>query len=185
MPLVHTEAELLTVADYLATPEGGRFQLIEGELIMAPAPRLHHQKILWNLSQIFARYLADHPLGEAFFAPCDVYLSEHDVLQPDLFFVAKANLGKLADDGLHGAPDLAVEILSPSSAQLDKKTKRRLYARHGAKELWLVDPFLLQIQIYDFARDSAKPARILEEDETFTTPLLPGLKVKAAEDFKR
>jgi Uma2 family endonuclease len=185
MPPVRIEAELLTVEDYRATPEGTRYQLIEGELIMSPSPNLNHQTILGNLSQIFSRYLADHLIGKFYFAPLDVYLSDHDVVQPDLLFVTNANLGILADDGLHGAPDLAIEVLSPSTAQLDKKAKRILYARHGVKELWLVDPLLLQIQLYDFARDRAKPVQLVEEDETFSSPLLPGLTIAAVEVFKR
>ena len=186
MPPVPVAAELLTVEDYRATPEGSRYQLVEGDLIlMSPAPNLFHQKIVWNLSQLLGRYIAAHPLGEVFFAPCDVYLSEHDVVQPDVLFVAKANLGILAEDGIHGAPDLVIEVLSPATAQLDKKTKRRVYARAGVKEMWLVDPLLLQIQRYDFARDQAKPVQLIEEDENFTTPLLPGLEISAADIFRR
>lgn len=175
-----------TVEDYRATPEGSRYQLVEGDLIhMSPAPNLFHQGIVWNLSQLLGRYIALHPMGKVLLAPCDVYLSEHDVVQPDVLFVASANLGILADDGIHGAPDLVIEVLSPATAQLDKKTKRQIYARTGVKEMWLVDPLLLQIQRYDFARDQAKPVQFIEEDESFTTPLLPGLVLSAAEIFKR
>lgn len=185
MPPAHTEAELLTVEDYKATSEGARYQLVEGELVMAPAPNLFHQSIVWNFSQIFGCYLARHPVGRVFFSPCDVYLSEHDVVQPDVLFVAKAHLGILQEDGVHGAPDLVVEVLSPATAQLDARVKRRLYAKHGVKELWLVDPLLLQIQVYDFARNPAKPSRLVSEDEKLETPLLPGLTLAAAEIFKR
>ncbi len=185
MPPVRLETELLTVDDYRATPEGTRYQLIEGELIMSPSPNLNHQQIIWNFIRIFDRHLEKNPVGRAFVSPFDIYLSDHDVVQPDLLFISTARLSILADDGLHGAPDLAIEVLSPSTAQLDKKSKRILYARHGAKELWLVDPLLLQIQVYDFARDTAKPVRLVEENETFSTPLLPGLTVSAAEVFKR
>jgi len=185
MPPVRLETELLTVEDYRATPEGARYQLIEGELIMSPSPNLNHQTILRNLSQILNSYLTTHPIGKYYFAPLDVYLSDHDVVQPDFLFVTNARLNILAEDGLHGAPDLAIEVLSPSTAQIDKKSKRILYARHGAKELWLVDPLLLQIQVYDFARDTAKPVRLVEENETLSTPLLPGLTLSAAEVFKR
>ncbi len=177
--------ELLTVEDYRATPEGTRYQLIEGELIMSPSPNTHHQAIIWNLSQIFGRYLQSKPPGRVFLAPFDVYLSDHDVVQPDLLFISHSRLGQLKDDGFYGAPDLVIEVLSPSTAQLDKKTKRVLYARAGVKELWLVDPLLLQIQRYDFARDTAKPVQLIEEAETFATPLLPGLSLAAAEIFKR
>ena len=186
MPSANLAAELLTVEDYRATPEGKRYQLIEGELYaMSPSPRYFHQAIIWNFSQIFGRYLERHPVGRAFMAPFDVYLSENDVVQPDVFFVANDRMKSVEEDGVHGAPDLVIEVLSPSTAQLDKKQKRRIYARAGVKELWLVDPLLLQIQRYDFARDTAKPVQLIEEDETFATPLLPGLTFLAAEIFKR
>ena len=178
-------AELLTVEDYRATPEGTRYQLIEGNLIKAPAPNTNHRRIVRNLSQLLCNHVAKHGLGEVFFAPFDVYLSQHDVLQPDLLFVSQPNIAIIADDGIHGPPDLVIEVLSWSTAQLDKKSKRRIYARAGVKELWLVDPLLLQIQRYDFARDAAKPVQLLEENETFSTPLLPGLTLAAEEIFKR
>jgi Uma2 family endonuclease len=185
MPPANLAAELLTVEDYRATPEGTRYQLIEGELIMSPAPNRYHQEIAWNLSQIIGRYLTQNPLGRAYFAPFDVYLSEHDVLQPDVLFVANEHLSRLTEDGMQGAPDLAIEVLSPSTAQMDKKSKRLIYARAGTKELWLVDPLLSQIQRYDFAQDTAKPVQLIEENEIFSTPLLPGLDFSAAEIFKR
>ena len=125
MPPAHTTAELLTVEDYRATPEGTRYQLVEGDLIMAPAPNLFHQSIAGKIHQILANFLDRYPLGKVFIAPCDVYLSEHDVVQPDVLFVANSNLGILQEDGIHGAPDLVIEVLSPATAQLDKKTKRR------------------------------------------------------------
>ena len=185
MPPANLAAEMLTVEDYRATPEGTRYQLVEGDLIIAPAPNLYHQDIAGKFYNLLANFLARKPIGRVFIAPCDVYLSEHDVVQPDVLFVAQANFGILAEDGVHGAPDLVVEVLSPATAQLDNKSKRRIYARAGVKGLWLVDPLLLQIQVYDFARDTAKPVQLVEEDETFSTALLPDLTISAAEIFKR
>jgi Uma2 family endonuclease len=186
MPPVSTAAELLTVEDYRATPEGTRYQLVEGELIrMAPAPNLYHQDIAGKFYNLISNFLAKKPHGRVFIAPCDVYLSNHNVVQPDVLFVAKANFGRLEEDGVHGGPDLVIEVVSPSTAQLDKKAKRRVYAQAGVKEMWLVDPLLSQIQRYDFARDAAKPVQLIEENETFATPLLPGLEFSAAEIFRR
>lgn len=185
MPSVPAATELLTVEDYRATPEGSRYQLIEGDLIRAPAPNMFHQSISGRIYRLLADFVERRSFGQVYFAPCDVYLSEHDVVQPDVLFVASANLGILREDGVHGAPDLVIEVLSPATAQLDKKSKRRIYARAGVKEMWLVDPLLLQVQLYDFARDPAKPVRLVEEDETFTTPLLPGLNVVVADIFRR
>ncbi len=185
MPPTTTRAELLTGEDYRATPEGSRYQLVEGELIMAPAPNRFHQRIVANLHLVLAPHARAKGLGEIYIAPFDVYLGEHDVYQPDLIFVSQERLHILADDGARGAPDIVIEVISPSNAQLDKKRKRGIYARAGVKELWLVDPILLQIHLYDFAGDPARAARILDDDETFTSPLLPGLTIAAAEVFKR
>ena len=186
MPPAQPAVDLATVEDYRATPEGARYQLVEGELyLMSPAPNLFHQAIVGQIHLLLAAHVAHAALGRVFVAPCDVYLSEHDVLQPDILFVAAANLKLLREDGIHGPPDLIVEVLSPATAQLDKKNKRRVYARAGVKELWLVDPLLLQIQFYDLVRSPAKPVRLIEEDETFTSALLPGLLISAAEIFKR
>lgn len=130
-------------------------------------------------------FLRRKPCGRGFIDPCDVYLSNHDVVQPDVLFVAKANFVSLKEAGVHGAPDVVVEVLSPATAPLDKKAKRRVYAQAGVKELWLVDPLLSQIQRYDFARDTAKPVQLIEVNETVETPLLPGLRFAAAKIFKR
>jgi Uma2 family endonuclease len=186
MPPTPAETDLLTVEDYRATPDGVRYQLVEGDLIqMSPAPNLFHQFIVGNIHLMLATFVAGKGLGKVVVSPCDVYLSEHDVFQPDVLFVSTANLDILKEDGVHGGPDLVIEVLSPSTAQLDKKPKRKVYARAGVKECWLVDPLLLQIQRYVFAQDPAKPVQLVEEDETFSTPLFPGLAISAAEIFKR
>jgi Uma2 family endonuclease len=182
----NTAAEMLTVEDYRATPEGTRYQLVEGDLyLMAPALNLFHQDIAMNLGEILRAHVRRHRLGRVFIAPADVYLDEHNVVQPDVLFVSAARANILADDGVHGAPDLVVEIVSPSHAQLDKTAKRRVYARHGVKEMWLVDPTLRQIHLYEFARNPAKAVRILDDDESFESTLLPGLTVAAPDVFKR
>lgn len=179
-------AELLTAEDYRATPDGTRYQLVEGELyLMSPAPNRFHQDIVLNIAEMLRVFLRTHPIGKVYISPIDVYLDDHNVVQPDVLFVSNERLGILADDGLHGAPDLTVEVISPAHAQLDKTAKRRVYARHGVKELWLVDPTLRQIHLYEFARDPAKAVRILDDDESFVSPLLPGLTISASEVFRR
>jgi Uma2 family endonuclease len=130
-------------------------------------------------------YLRTHSIGEVYISPIDVYLDDHNVVQPDVLFVSNERREILTDDGLHGAPDLVTEVVSPSNAQLDKTAKRRVYARHGVKELWLVDPTLRQIHLYDFSRDPTKAVRILDDDESFVSALLPGLTIGAGDVFKR
>ncbi len=185
-PMKPVADELFTASDYRAMPEGPPYhQLIDGELIMSPSPSRRHQVVARNVFCLLDDHVRRNSIGEVYFAPLDVFLSETTVVQPDVLVVLHPNHGRLADDGIHGGPDLVVEIISPSSGALEKKRKRPLYAQYGVRELWLVDPVLEQIHRYDFSTDVAKPARIVDSDESFETPLLPGLVVSAVEVFRR
>jgi len=178
--------ELFTAVDYREMPPGPPYyQLVEGELIMAPSPNSFHQNIAANIHLLLASHVKNHRLGKVLFAPLDVYLSDVTVLQPDVFFLSTGNLMLMRDDGVHGAPDLVVEIVSPSNGRLEMKRKRPLYAQHGVREEWLIVPELEQIHRYDFSVDVAKPVRVIDSHETFETPLFPGLVVSAAEVFQR
>lgn len=178
-------APMLTKEDYRLLPDSGpRFQLIEGELYMSPAPNRYHQVISRNIEFMLLKYLEGHPLGDLYDAPFDVYLSENDVFQPDIVFVKKENFGVLTDAGVEGTPDFVVEILSPSNAYLDRNAKLRVYARTGVKELWLVDPATRLVQVYDLPRDSQRPAAAYGESDTFASAHFPGLAISGAEIFK-
>jgi Uma2 family endonuclease len=179
-------APMLTKEDYRLLPDSGpRYQLIEGELYMSPAPNRYHQVISRNIMFMLLKYLEAHPLGELYDAPFDVYLSENDVFQPDLVFVKKENFGVLTDAGVEGTPDFVVEILSPSNAYLDKKAKLRVYARTGVSELWLVDPETRVVQVYHLQADAQKPAATYTEGDAFNSPHFPGLAISVTEIFKR
>lgn len=179
------QTEVFTAADYRAMPEDGkRYQLIEGELIVAPAPNTFHQIVQGNLHFILKNHLVAHPLGTVLCAPCDVYLDDLNVYQPDLLFLAQAHAERLHDDGIHGAPDLVVEILSPSTAALDRR-KRAHFAEAGTVEFWQIDPALRQIQRFVFAENAAKPIALIDEPETFSSPLFPGLTIASGEIFRR
>jgi Uma2 family endonuclease len=179
-------AELFTVEDYRAMPPGPPYyQLVEGELIMAPSPNSFHQDIAGNIFTLLRQHVRKLRLGKVCFAPLDVYLSDANVFQPDVLFLANPIAPRFQADGVHGAPDLVVEIVSPSNGPLELRRKRPLYAQHGVKEEWLIEPTLQQIHRYDFTRDRVKPVRILDNDESFETPLLPGLTINAAEVFER
>jgi Uma2 family endonuclease len=100
------------------------------------------------------------------------------VHQPDIVFIAKANYAILTDAGAEGAPDFIVEILSPKTAFLDKKAKRKVYARSGVKELWLVDPDTKTVHVYFLQDDADHPAATYAEKDTFNSPHFPGLKIR-------
>lgn len=181
-----TASPRLTKEDYRLLPDSGpRYQLIEGELYMSPAPNRFHQVISRNIEFILLKYLESNPRGEVYDAPFDVYLSEHDVFQPDIVFVAKENFKVLTDAGVEGAPDFAVEILSPTTAYLDKKSKLRVYARTGLKELWIVDPEPRLIHVYRLQENPDQPVATYSERDSFTSPHFPGLEIRGSEVFKR
>ena len=129
-----------TYEDYKHTPEDKRYELIDGELILAASPRRAHQRTDMEITLVLGDYVKEHDLGEVYSAPFDVVLSDTDVVEPDLLFVSKERLHIINDDNVRGAPDLVIEILSPPTAGRDRTVKRTLYAKHGVKEYWLADP---------------------------------------------
>ena len=174
-----------TAADYREMPDDGRrYQLVEGEFFMAPAPNTFHQSIQANLICILRPFVLQHASGAVLGAPCDVYLDDSTVFQPAVIYVTREHAARIHDDGIHGAPDLAIEILSPSSATLDRR-KRSLLARAGTVEFWQVDPALRQIQRFVFAESAAKPVALIDEPETFSSALFSGLTLATAEIFRR
>jgi len=175
---------LLTVEDYRNLPETGpRYQLIEGDLYMAPAPNRYHQDISRNLELIIGNWLKKHPIGKLYDAPFDVVLDEFDVFQPDILFVSKERASILTDAGAEGAPDFIVEILSPRTARLDLDNKRKMYARHGVTELWIIDPEPRRILVYRFKENPAEPVEVRSEGDLIESALFPGLRIDTREIF--
>jgi Uma2 family endonuclease len=144
--LKHPSRTLLEV--FKSLPEGTLAQLIENNLVMSPPPSDNHQKILIEISaQLFA-FVRQYQLGEVRVAPYDVFLDLKNAYQPDIVFISKDNLHLIKEDGLHGAPDLLIEILSPSTAKDDLEEKKDVYERCGVKEYWVVDPTTKSTQGY-------------------------------------
>ena len=130
----------LTFQDYLNTPDDERYELLDGELIMAPSPNTLHQVICGKLGARLSLFVERGHLGQVFFSPYDVKFADTDVVQPDLLFVSNARSGIITPNNIQGAPDFVVEIQSTSTSLRDWNDKRRLYALHGVTEYWLIDP---------------------------------------------
>jgi Uma2 family endonuclease len=183
---VNTNFPPLTVENYKLLPETGpRYQLIQGDLYMAPAPNRFHQEISRNLQFELHSYLKRHPIGKLFDAPFDVYLDKINVFQPDIIIVLKERLGILTEEGAEGAPDLVVEILSPKTRRLDLVNKKQEYARAGVEELWIIDPETRSIDIHEFGPDGTEKIRKVNEEDTLSSQLLPGFNLAAATIFER
>lgn len=131
---------LFTYEDYLKLEEDKRYEVLEGELLEIPAPTTLHQKILWRLSRLFMLYQEKKDPGDFYLSPVDVILSEDVIVQPDIVFVSKDRLGIVKERGIFGAPDLVVEVVSPSTFKKDTEDKRRIYSKFGIREYWFVFP---------------------------------------------
>ncbi|MEQ8714569.1 MAG: Uma2 family endonuclease [Cyclobacteriaceae bacterium] len=167
-----------TVEDYQNLEEGLLAQLIEGQLVMSPVPTLNHQRILRELFKVFDNY---HLNGELFFSPIDVYLDDTTVFQPDLVFVSSAKASVISSRGIEGAPDLVVEVLSPSNSFIDRNVKKRRFLGGGVGEYWLVDPGNKTLEIY--SDDPEQPILYLVESGTVTSTLLPEISFELASIF--
>jgi Uma2 family endonuclease len=155
-----------TVEDYLHLDEGLLAQLIDGELIMSPAPTPKHQRLIRKLYDI----LKNEEIGEFFFSPIDLYIDKRTVFQPDLVFISNSKNYIISERGIEGPPDLVIEVVSPSNSFLDRNSKKRKYLEFGVKEYWIVDQGNKTLEIY--TDDLDKPSLYLAGEGTVTSTVL-------------
>ena len=176
----------ITAKEYRAMPETGpRYQLIQGELIMSPSPSRFHQDISRNLLVILVSWLKENPIGVIYFAPFDVEFTKHDVFQPDILFVSNDRKSILTKAGATGAPDLVVEILSPITSSVDCGVKKKQYAKSGVRELWIIDPNLKAIEVFNLQRDVDRPAAVYTESDSIESSCFPGWSGSVLEIFRQ
>lgn len=176
----------LTYEDYLELPDDGKqYELIEGELIVNPAPIPRHQILAMRISARLFVHVEEHRLGMVIAAPIDVVLSDDVVLQPDVLFVSTERMSIIDAKNLRGAPSLVIEVLSDRTRRRDEIIKRRLYERFGVDEYWIVDPELETVKIY--RSEAGAFVRVAELSNeipgTITSPLLPGFQLDLAVIF--
>jgi Uma2 family endonuclease len=172
----------LTYDDLLALPDDGmRHELIDGEHYVTPSPNSAHQFIVGNLFLLLSAHTrAARGLGVVMLSPFDIVLTRHDVVEPDLiYFTARRFKDVVGERNAQGAPDLAIEVLSPSTRRRDEIIKRRLYERMGVREYWIVDPDLESVKVHRLVDGKYQKAAelSLEDEAVLTTPLLPGLSI--------
>jgi Uma2 family endonuclease len=176
----------LTYDDFVHFPDDGkRHELIDGEHYVTPSPNTRHQRIVFNLTGLIWSFLQANRIGQAFGSPLDVVFSDFDVVEPDLLFVSHARREVLTAQNVQGAPDLVVEVGSPSTRRRDELTKHRLYERFGVSEYWVVDPDLDLIKVFRLVegRYTRTSELTLAAGDVLTTPLLPGLELSLASIF--
>lgn len=159
-----------------------RHELIGGEHFVTPTPVTRHQQLVGRLSFEIESYLRAHPgIGQVFGVPLDVVLSPHDLVAPDLTFIANDQEEILTPKNVQGAPALVIEVLSPSTRGRDTGIKRQLFDRSGVREYWIVDGTLNRIEVYRRGPDAALTvgeALEAKADGTLKTPILPGFELR-------
>ncbi len=145
-PSIHQHPK--TVAEYLAMPEGPPYyQFINGNSVFMPAPTLLHQKISRHLTNKMSDIVDANRLGELYAAPIDVYFNDTNYFQPDIVFISNERSHILTEKNVKGAPDLVVEILSPSTGYKDLSSKKAIYEQEGVREYWLVYPNECRVEV--------------------------------------
>ena len=177
------EAIKFTYEDYLHLPEEKRYEIIDGDLSMVPAPSTLHQDISRNIEFILWKFVKENELGVVFDSPCDVVLSEVDIVQPDIIFISRERLNIITEDNIQGAPDLVIEIISKSSEYRDRVIKRKLYSKYGVREYWVVDPGKKEVEVLELKESGLEKVRVFREDEVLESGLMEGLRVDLKEVF--
>ncbi|MHC4088993.1 MAG: Uma2 family endonuclease [Planctomycetota bacterium] len=170
----------LNYQDYCALPaDGKRYEILDGELHVSPSPKTEHQRAVLNLGSMLSRFVDARDLGEVFVAPFDVLLTETDIVQPDIIFVARENSSIITPDNIRGVPNLLVEVLSQAHPELDTRDKRQVYARCGVPFYWLADPWhktLTELQLLEQNYATVTQCRA---GDTFTPQLFADLTMDA------
>lgn len=176
-------SRLYTVEDVRAMPDDfNRYETIAGELFVTPAPTVRHQLVQARLQLLLGNYVARYDLGWLLSAPTDIVLGPLTLVEPDLLFVARRRRDVLAEREITAAPDLAVEILSPGTANADRGKKRVLYLEQGVREYWIVDAEKNRVEVW---RPGAATAEVFEETVTWQPdPDVEALTVDLTEIFK-
>lgn len=159
-----------------------RLELIEGELFVSPAPNLRHQRVSMTFTLALGTYVRAHKLGEVFAAPTEVRLAADVAVQPDIIFVSRERLHLLKTARIDGAPDLVVEILSPSSRRVDLTRKKAAYERLGVPEYWIMDYDAYDVSI--FALVDGRYVAVPVENEIARSRAVPGFEIALADLFE-
>ena len=167
----------LTYDDFCLLPDDGkRREIIEGDLFVTPSPQTPHQRTVIRLSLRLWHFVESHKLGEVFGAPFDVVFSEFDVVEPDLIYISNARANVLTNKNVQGAPDLVVEVLSESTARVDRTIKLKLYGKFGVHEYWIIDPEGPSAEIYRRGEEGLTLVAKLSRGRCAAFANVPGIK---------
>ncbi len=180
----------LTYDDFLLFPDdGNRHELIDGVHCVTPSPNRSHQELLGRLHLALGGFVKSHRhLGQVLLSPFDVVLSSHDVVEPDLLFIAHDQEGMVTEHNVQGPPALVVEIFSPSTKRRDQTVKRSLFELRGVREYWMVDPDRQLVSVFRRSSDGAltQVEELIRDGGAtvaLTSPLLPAFSLDVNDLF--
>ena len=183
MSILAESQKAYTYKDYSKLPEGAPYQLIKGRLVMTPSPTIYHQKIIGRIHLVLAQYVYANQLGEVILSPVDVYFSETETYQPDIIFVSANQLSIIGEERVSGAPDLIIEVLSPSTAYYDLRHKMNIYEEFGVIEYWIVDPMDQTLDIFQRNDGVFHLRKKYTQSEVIDSPLIHGLTMNLGDVF--
>lgn len=171
-----------TYAEYMRLPMSGstRYEVIDGELAVTPAPTSWHQRVAANLMRVLGTFVHKHGLGDLLPGPVDVLFGEGDYVQPDLVFVQADRIELVSERGIEGSPDLVIEILSPATAERDRGVKLERYRHFGVAEYWIVDLGARAVEVWRLADSVEAPSIVGEGDTLRWTPVDGGPTLEVA-----
>jgi len=172
-----------TYKEYALVDDGKRYEVMNGVLLMTPSPGIPHQKTVFELATYLSSYIRSARLGEVFIAPIDVQLAPDVVVQPDVVVVLNNNLDKITPTRIIGAPDLAVEVASPSTAHYDRREKCDAYARAGVSEYWIADPVARTVEVFSLEGGVYYVVGVFQGKAVVLSRVLPGLRVSVEQIF--
>lgn len=173
-----------TYKDYLQIDDEKRYEVMEGGLIMVPAPLTIHQRISRNIEVILCNFVKEKRVGEVLYAPTDVVLSEDVVVQPDILFISKERLNIIEEAAIMGSPDLIVEVVSPFSASYDTVEKRNVYEKYRVKEYWLVFPHEKAIEVLALENGIYREFSKARRTGVIRSKILDGLAIDLRDIFE-
>ena len=174
----------LTYQDYANLEGDERYELLDGRLVPVPARNTAHQTVSIRLMTKMYFFVKENGLGRIFPAPFDVLFTDFDVVQPDLLLICGNREHIITPDNVQGAPDLIVEVLSPStSSRMDWRDKRELYALHGVREYWIVDPTHRIVSVLQLRDGVLEITQTCTEGDAVKSTVLEGFSVSLAELF--
>ncbi|QXD16436.1 Uma2 family endonuclease [Rhodocaloribacter litoris] len=177
-PILRLSRHRWTYADLQAMGETmERYEIIDGVLYMSPSAHVRrHQQVVTHLLFVLKSWVSARNLGEVFTAPADVVVSPERVVQPDVFFITAERM-HIVDAYVDGAPDLIMEVVSPSSVDYDRVTKFDLYEEIGVREYWIVDPQERCIDVFSLNEGRYGTGKRFGPGEEAASVLLPGFTV--------